>query len=432
MSEILDAIHAGHDLLGNKDLEAVPGIENLRLEPGSKTGSHTLRWEPTVPTKNSPLARIYMRQTKTPQQFEAGFPAGGGDAELPTLEYPWTLVGESRDFGFAFVELGTLEVYDFAVAESDAYGTFQTPDVATKLLAETIPEFPYLTPPDGPPVRAYNKDGGVLLEWDDISNEEIERYEIRQGPSWAYGDRVGCSSCPSFVHANPIRTVAPYRVRAMNRHGIGSRGYSTVAGTNWLPPGRIVDTETDELPAGTPLGTLSDLTYDTTTKELRISDGKYYGTYTSSELDLISPSLRYWWNTLQVRGEDNALVDEWDFPVDSGEALFREVDEREPTHMKPGVDLFTLVDDALVFVDDLPDSQLVHGIAQLVHPYATVKIEVRFHNGSVWAAYTLSPRCSQLLTEQKMQVRITMARENLSRQLYASDMRLGSSDSPTP
>lgn len=429
MSEVLDALHTGHDLLGNQDLESVPGIQNLRLEPGTKTGQYALRWEPTVPTRNSPLARVYARQTKTPEQQAAGFPAGGGSSEFPLVQYPWTVLGESRDFGYQLHELGTLESYDFAVAESDAYGTFQTPDVASQLLAVIIPEFPYLPPPDGPPFRAFNKDGGVLLEWDDISNEEVERYEIRQGPSWAHGFQVGCTGCGTFFHESPLRTVAPYRLRAINRHGIGSRNPSVLTGTNWLPPGRSLDTETEEFPfPGPPLGTLSDVSYDPVGKELAILAGKYYGTYTSSELDLTTNDSRHWWNTLQVRGDDGALVDEWTFPVDSGEALFREVDEREPTHMKPGVDLFTLVDDAVVFVDDLPETQLVHGIAQLVHPYAAVKIEVRFHNGTSWGAYALSPRCQQLVTAQKMQVRVTMARENLVRQLHIGDMRVGASD----
>ena len=437
--EILDSLHGGalspSTLRGNPELELVPRVADLHLDPNETPGSHTLRWSPTLPVgANTRRARVYMRATKVPEVVTYGWPGGGGAAELPLLENQWTLLGETKGTEFHLESLGTLEVYDFAVAEGDTRGAYQTVDAASQLLAVEIPEFPPLAPRAGPTIRAYNKEDGVLIQWDEVHDEDTDYYEVRQGPSWAHGDRVVCTPCTQFFHRYPRRTTQPYRVRAISRHGIGSQTYVTLAGTNWLPPDFALDTENEEYPslAATP-GVETDVSYNQVTREMSLIAGKYIGTYVSAELDLTTKAKRYWWANVSTRGEDNDLVDDWDFIVESGEAKFREVDDREATHARPGQNLTTRVDDVPVPVDTLPDFAVAQGLANLTREYAGTIIETRFHDGTVWGAYAIQPSCTQLIDAARMQVRITMARDNLTRQLYTSDLRLGASDVvPTP
>lgn len=441
-AEVLAGLHSPHALLHNPDLETVPGIQDLVLDGGARPGDHTLRWSTVFPARdfetqplpavsNSPRVRIYMRATREPFVLrDVGYPGGGGLAEHPVVENEWTTIGETSGMAWPMTELGTLEVYDFAVGEADSNGTYQTPDVALQLLAVTIPEFPAVRPPDAQLFRSYVKDDGVLLQWDPVADRDV-MYEIRQGPGWTYGVPIACTTCQEFFHQTPPRTTQPYRLRAVNPHGIGGKT-STIAGANWLPHARILDTENEEYPSlATPAGTITNLTYDDVAREMRLATGKYSGTYESAVLDLTTSEPRYWWATVFARGNDNDTVDDWDFACHSGEALFREVDDREATYMKSGGDLVGFVDQAALFVDQLPDTILVKGI-DLTWPYAVVIVEARFDTGGGFGAYARWPACTQLVTAQKMQVRIYMARQDLTRQFYTLDLRVGASDAPAP
>lgn len=86
--------------------------------------------------------------------------------------------------------------------------------------------------------------GDVRVDWDDVTDLDLDFYEIRVGgPNWASASRLGTSKASVFTHANVTGATVIYRIKAVDTSGNYSTG-ELVLTHGIQAPGSVVVTST--------------------------------------------------------------------------------------------------------------------------------------------------------------------------------------------
>lgn len=277
--------------------------------------------------------------------------------------------------------------YILRATSADANDAFHLPaaGLATAIVA---PEFRAAQPGPVRNLRTIALGDSVAVEWDHVSEDDLDFYEIRQGTTWVGAEVLERTKRNRWRWHNPpyLQSTVLIMVRAKLRRGC--YGEMASAGIVWTGPSGCVigDTEVDLTTAAA--GTPTDCAFDGTDLRLRINTGKYEASYVGPTLTLPggTAARAYWMGTMAQHWVDvGSTVDEDDRLLDSDEEMWAFVDGREPSEHAPGCDLFTTVDEDDGLVDD--DDGLVHGEPGSTGHHAIAWLEVAWDTGAGFGAY---------------------------------------------
>lgn len=385
------------------EVAVTPQTSTLVVKRAMAPGTYVIGWEvdPAAPRRT---VRAYARRSGDAAWTELGTSDAGTITTtllVPGVTYEIATTRAANDLSFANVP-------------------------ASAQITYTADEWPAVAPPNPQRFRATALAEGVLLEWDAVDGEGVEYYELRRGPFWVGGEMIYRGTATRFFWDAAPAGAYYFHLRARGVHGLYSQSW-TPYGVTWGAPSGMTllgIVSVDDLTT-TPPGTLTDLTYDGTAKTLRIADGKLEGTYVSSTIDLTVVANVLWTTRMDAYQEDAEDLEEWDFDVDSGEAMWRTVEARESSTFTPGSDLELMVDDLGMDIEDLTDDYLVGGRVGQVGARARAKLEVDYDTtgAGAWTGYR--PLRVEKMTAQKARVRLTLTREDAGTQMYCSALQRG-------
>jgi hypothetical protein len=379
--------------------EAVPveptvDFRDLRVVP-VRSGNHRIQFA-RMPSRKAQPARVYVRAS--------------GDTS-------WTSLGSTESDSIEHGHFVPGLTYEVALCFESFNGDATLPDAGQRFTFKAE-EFPPLPPPALTSVRATNVDSGVLVEWDGIDVLDLAYYEVRQGGScWNGGRVVYRGREPRFIWQPPAGATPTLlcAVRATsNLYGPST----AVVVPAWVPAGTVAVIDEDDL-APSPAGTHSSTQW--TSPVLELTAAAYDGTYTSAAQDA-GYQAPFWWSVrCEFQVLDDALVDDLDFELDSGEAHWRTLNGRQASAGRPGVDFNVTVDDLTTAIEELPSTLMVHGNRGEAGAHARVLVESRFEVSGVWSDY--KPHVDRMLAARKMQVRLSLNRETLTHQVQVTALR---------
>lgn len=369
---------------GTGSIETIPDAEDLAVHRTDRPGAIELQW--SWPAGYRERAHCFVRTSDT----------------------GWRLFSDT-DHNLATVAgLDVGKSYTFSVALRDRTGTYQSPAEAAQLSVE-LEEFEALPPPNIVRISASQRERGYLVSWAAVHGAALDYYELRRGPQWHGAELIGRTRDTQLLIDDAPYGTQKVWIRARSRNGL----YSPVpVGGSLLglpPEGTAISGADIDIADGDLTGTADgcELNAD---DELEMSAGEHTATYTSASLDAGSVAYR-WWSVLvdQLLDED-WTVDEISFDVDSGEAHWWNVDGREATYGKPGVDFDWDVDDATGAIETL--KELVSGPVGFAGPHTRGIVDARFDTtgSGDWTAWRRFR--TGYVTAQRMQVRLTIQRES--------------------
>ena len=188
-----------------------------------------------------------------------------------------------------------------------------------------------------------------------------------------------------------------------------------------LPEGASLHALAFDILTGTLSGTADGASLNSD-NELEFLPGEHTASYTSAILDAGSVA-KHWWSVLvdQLLSEDWS-VDELAFDVGSGEAHWWNVEGREASYARPGVDFDWDVDLATRPVETM--QELVSGPVGFAGPHTRVLVEARFDIDGLGSWSSWRRFRTGYVMAQRMQVRLTLQRESDRYALRVSNLTL--------
>lgn len=352
----VSAISLADDL--RRQVQAIEWHDALHVEPSAgDMGDDTIPDFLPAPavegsTDYGTIQSITATPTYTPGMVQVSWPAAisatsgvralGRRARLYALtDEGTTLLGESDNGTLTTALLAPGNTYSLAVTWQEYNGSFR-PVGEDDFLSVTVDEFVNLLPPPIVGLTAHQSGRQVVLEWQPADARTLDYYEVRRGSGWVGSEVVYRGSAPRYIEERPTYGTLNYYVAARSIGGLYSAGKTTAAQALTELPDRTALATVDEL-VSTPTGTLTNLTYDSSAKTLRISDGKLYGTYVTvnDDTDLeagVAAGLFHWHYTADFRQVDTETVGDWTFTIGSAEAKWRTLYARDSSPTHPGAD----------------------------------------------------------------------------------------------
>jgi hypothetical protein len=334
----------------------------------------------------------------------------------------WFPIGDTRGQEIETELLTPGRTYQLAVVLQGFEGIWQQPaEGLVKTI--TVPEFPPASPPSVRKLVAVAQGKGILLSWQQVDSPLFLYYEVRAGAEWISAHCITRTRDCWYRLEMPMPGLG-YMVRARFASGLYSSTIATVAAPSpdFAPDDSCPVLETDL--AAFP-GTLVDLTIDTAPApdELRISDDKLEGTWESAEFDntysidalaLFRYSTRY---DHPVTIQE--LIDEvGDIGVQSGEAAWWTLAGREPSAMRPGLNLEESIADADGLISLLTEDRRALTYTGEVGQHVRHFLEVKYDAGSYeeWRP--------ERRAHQTIRFRLTLVRRDLDRQIYITSPKV--------
>lgn len=357
-------------------------------------------------------------------------PAGGGD---------WSVLGETAASHVTAQAPAAVAGLDVAVVVESRGGVYAPPTTYATVVVDEFPNRLPLPPRD---VRVDAHELGVRVSWL-RTDAVVEYYEVRRGASWDNADVVCRTSDAWFVdhEPKPLTTGISYFVaaRLLGQYSIAQLAQDpTALGSAHMPPGTATQAAFCSEITLSPTGTKDGVDYADDPDDASVSGMTQVGDllegrYTTLELvmrdgDAAELEAAAWWSvTAQWHGRDEQTVDDWTFEVDSGESLWRSIDERPPSLGTPGVSRQT-VDEAfpsgisLELAEAVGTDQLAFGRAGEVGERWFVELESRYYTGGAWGAWALHRDGRR--TASRMQVRANLVRESLDVRVWLTHLSL--------
>jgi hypothetical protein len=263
----------------------------------------------------------------------------------------------------------------------------------------TVPEFMALTVPPVTDIAENEANGVVTWSWSAVAGAIA--YEIRAGEGWAgapvlarvAGPRVTWSAAPAG---------GTFLIAAVAEDGRQSNP------TAFVPAAAGPDVDfvgTDDDFDGTHTDTVND------EGVLGLDGDALEGAYESDEYDAGFDGPFLWRIAVEGAVESGELVDDVTDLLGSPELDWRTVDGRDASPGRPGVDWSRTVDDVTTIIDDLPDTEFVHGRAGQAGSHTNIVLESRFRTSSgSFGAYT--PHEDGVRSSRYAQFRIRVERES--------------------
>lgn len=356
-----------------------PRVFGIRLvaEPD---GEYRLAWG-RPPSHSKLEARIYVR----PRGIDLWVFAGSTD--LDELRLRGLRVGESYEVSVCLPNrLGQpvpAELGDHATVAPEEFPPYQLPSLTN--------------------VRATVLEHGVLVQWDELQQRDLDYFEVRSGSSWAAADILARERAPRVVLTNPPAG-APLLVAARSRSGLYG-AITSVPNPGWTPAGHVSALSTADL---APAGTLTDAIWNAATASIELGAGKLQGSYESLEQDLGYQAPFFWRVLIDRREIEELTLGDLDFEMGSGEARWRTLEGRPASPFKPGVDWQLRLGDLDMPLGDLPDTLLLGGHIGEVGSHTRVLVESRFYVNGVWTNYR--QHVDRVVVASRMQVRLALGR----------------------
>lgn len=380
---------------GNVDEDNIERDEGEEFDPKiapqdiivvpERDGSHRIYFM-RLPQRRSSIARVYVR--------EVGAAA-------------WVTVGATESDFVRYEAFSPGKQYDISVCLETFDGQAPLPGTGTQERF-TAEEFPPFAPPRITGVTATPSTQGIVLAWEPISTKDFSEYEVRiGGDCWNGGRVVYRGKEARVVLPWPRDVSATAMIAARTTAQLYGQHTSVAIAANIPTSAALVLNENDLSPS--PAGTHSGTEY--AENVLRLASGQYAGTYTSAAQD-IGYQAPFWW-TVHWEAEvlDAATVNDAEWKVDSGEALWRTVNGRQASSGFPGSSYSTTVDELSGDVDALPATLFVHGNRGEANEHALVRVESRFYVNGAWGSW--SAHQDGVRAARQMQVRLLFDREAL-------------------
>ena len=322
---------------------------------------------------------------------------------------PWALLGESDSSPLILRDLPPGKEMDFTVVGRLETGKWGTPGHGNRERLY-VDEFPDNSPPVVELLTTQVEWNAVRLEWERVQDEDLDCYEVRLGPTWL-GARVVLQTRDTKALIPLPSGSGTLLVRALSKSGIYSPKSAEYAFTAGYPKGTgLIALDWDFL--GSAHGTPTDMTFDASSNSMDLDAGKYRGIYESAVLDAGSPET-YWWSVFLQQDvlDEGTLVEAMTMDVRSGEARWWEVEGREASPARPGIDRTSLVDTGWPTTTMVEDqSRTVHGKPGAKGRKTSFLVEARFDTDGTGAWTPYKPWTEGFYTAQKMQVRVTVDR----------------------
>jgi len=374
--------------------------------------------------------RLFASPTR-PGHWLISWPAGARDTGdylvyiRPAGGTSWWRVGASTgaDTTLEVAGLGAWGSWEIAIAARNARGDMQSP-YALEYATLTAEEFPPFAPPGVEELTAQQvEEIGWRLRWNPIEAVGFRYFEVREGTFWAGGKVLYRGREPEFTHRDPSPDLDRYMVRMRATSGLYSRATAHLDDPGEWNPGGTIDGVSDLVEVPPTLSLPTELEYDAGDGAIQVKDGYVIGEYETDELDL-GFEARAWWAVSWNHEEyDNATVDDLDFPVQSGEALWRTIHAREASPSRPGVNWDgPTVDELDMSIDDLPTNLTVAGWHGEPGAHTLCRIESRYYVGGAWTAYATHRNGWRVA--EKLQVRLTLGRDSLQGQSQCNRLSL--------
>jgi hypothetical protein len=378
--DVVDAI--GVDPVAENSMPA--SVLGIRVVT-ERDGTHTITWArpgSMVATR----ARVYVQ------------PLGFG---------VWTLAGSTDLSEIAVRGLRPNESYVISVCLENLRGSMVPPDLGDQVTV-TPEEFPPFQPPKLTNVRATTVEDGVLLEWDDLGQRDLEHYEVRAGSQWAAAAVLARPRAARVLLDSPPAGV-PFLLAAKASSGMFGP-IVQVANPGWTPRRTVQRLLEDDL-APSPAGTHTNTQWNSTDSVLELATSALTGTYESVAQDMGFQADFYWQVQVDAEEWEDLTVAEADCLLSSGEARWRLVSGRPASPANPGLDWRVKVSDFDIPVRDLPPTLLARGFVGVVGSHTQVLVESRFYVNGAWTSYR--PHVDRIVVASRMQVRLTFGRRAL-------------------
>jgi hypothetical protein len=369
------------EFLRQPPLEGAPLVENLRVIT-ERDGRHRVAFSRPAQLVGR-VARVFV---------------------FDELLAVWILAGSTQGDEVVWPQFVPLRPYRVSVVVEGLAGDQAPPEDGAQL-EFVADEFPPFSPPSVTNVRAQELDGKVLYQWDELGQLDHLYYELRLGTCWASAEVLWRGEAPRALLLDPPAS-GTVLVAARSRSGLYGQPVA-VAAPAWAPPNTVPVVDDDDLDPS-PAGTHSSTEF--TSGRIQLVAGALSGTYTSIEHD-VGYQAPIFWQVVVDRAEiEDATVDDLQFPLDGGEAMWRTVNTRPASPARAGIDWQTRVDDLAQPMDSLKATLLVQGHVGETGTHTRVFVESRFFVDGAWTAYR--EHRDRTVVAQKFQVRLSLNRES--------------------
>lgn len=358
-----------------------PSVLGIRLV-ADPDGGHRITWARPA-SKAGSQTRVYVRPVDGPM---------------------WVLVGSTEIDEIRATGLRVGVSYQVSICLENRTGRPVPADLGDQATL-TPEEFPPYQLPKLTNVRATVIESGVLLQWDELQQRDLEYFEVRAGSSWAAAPVLTRERAARALIIDPPAGV-PLLVAARSRSGLYG-GVTVVPSPTWSPPATVSAHDVDDF-ATSPAGTHSDTIWDAGDQAIELAVGRLSGTYESLEQDVGYQAPFFWRVLIDRREIEDVTLGDLDFELGSGEARWRTLEGRPASPYQPGVDWQHELGDFEGPLGDLPSTLMLGGHMGEVGSHTRVLVESRFYVNGAWTDYL--EHVDRVVVASRMQVRLTLNR----------------------
>ena len=360
-----------------------PAVLGVRLV-SDPDGGHRLTWARPA-SKAGGLAVVYVRPTDLDIWVLAG------STVLNELRVPGLRVGES---------------YRVSICLENRTGQPVPADLGDQATV-TPEEFPPYQLPSLTNVRGTVIEAGVLLQWDELQQRDLDYFEVRAGSSWAAAPVLKRERVARALIIDPPAGV-PLLVAARSRSGLYG-GVTVFPALDWDPPTRVSVLDEDDL-APSPAGTHSDTVWNSDEQAIELDGDVLLGTYEGLEQDIGYQAPFFWRVLIDRREIEELTLGDLDVELGSGEARGPTLEGRPASPYQPGVDWQHALGDFEGPLGDLSSRLMLGGNMGEVGSHTRVLVESRFYVSGAWTEYL--EHVDRVVTASRMQVRLTLNRRS--------------------